>query len=91
MSLWLVAVRRMLMKFQAAPSRSTRRVPSLTSDSAPPMTPAIDSAPAVSHTSTLNGSSARSTPSRVVSRSPGSAVRVMMVGAPPPARRTSTS
>jgi hypothetical protein len=75
-----LTVRRTLMKFQAAPSSRMLRVFSLTSDSAPPITPAMESAPALSQTSTLKSSRGRSTPSRVVRRSPGCALRVRMVG-----------
>ena len=43
------------------------------------MTPAMESGPAVSQTRTVVSSSLRSTPSRVVSFSPGLAVRVMIL------------
>ena len=80
----------MFTGFQVADSSSTRVVVSRTSVSKPPMTPAMESAPRVSATTTVSSSSTRVSPSRVVRVSPGSALRVMMVGGPP-ARSTKRS
>ena len=61
----------MLTGSKVAASSSTWRVDPLTSLLAPPMTPARATAPRSSAMTMSPGSSARSTPSSVVSRSPG--------------------
>jgi hypothetical protein len=70
----------MLTPFQFATSSSTLLVSSETSETWPPMIPAIPEGPLRSQTSTVSSSKVRSTPSRVVIFSPRFAVR--MVRAP---------
>ncbi len=60
----------MLTPFQVATSSRTRVVASETSETAPPMIPAIPEGPSRSQTSTVSESKLRSTPSRVVIFSP---------------------
>ena len=71
-------MRRMLTPFQVATSSRTRVVSSLTSETSPPMIPAMPVGPLRSQTSTASLSKVRSTPSRVVIRSPSRAVRTMI-------------
>ncbi len=71
----------MLTPFQVATSSSTRVVESETSETWPPMIPAIPEGPSRSQTSTASSSKLRSTPSSVVIFSPWLAVRI--VSAPP--------
>jgi hypothetical protein len=70
----------MLTPFQFATSSSTRVVLSETSETSPPMIPAMPEGPLRSQTRTASSSKVRSTPSRVVMVSPRFAVR--MVNAP---------
>lgn len=84
-------LRRTLMKFQFAASRSTLVVLSLISVSAPPIIPPMLSTPAVSHTSRSRASSVRFCWSSVSSVSPALGKRVIIVGALPPARAFSLS
>ena len=65
-----VEVRWMLGPFQVAASISTRVVPSLTSERAPPMIPAMLVGPSASSITQTSGSSVRSTSSSVVIFSP---------------------
>ncbi len=71
----------MLAPSQLATSSSTRVVSSATSETCPPMIPAIPVGPFASQTSTVSASRVRSTPSRVVIFSPSAAART--VSAPP--------
>ena len=71
----------MLVPFQLATSSRTRVVAAETSETWPPMIPAIPVGPFSSQTSTVSASSVRSTSSRVVIFSPSAAVRT--VSAPP--------
>ena len=71
----------MLVPFQFATSSSTLVVSPETSETAPPMIPAIPLGPLRSQTRTVSASRTRSTPSKVVIRSPSAAVRT--VSAPP--------
>ena len=71
----------MLVPFQLATSSSTRVVASETSETWPPMIPAMPEGPSLSQTRTVSESSTRSTPSSVVIFSPSSAART--VSAPP--------
>jgi hypothetical protein len=71
----------MLVPFQLATSSSTRVVPADTSETWPPMIPAIPVGPSLSQTRTVSASRVRSTPSRVVIFSPAAAART--VSAPP--------
>ena len=66
------------MPFQVATSSSTLVVSPETSETWPPMIPAIPVGPLRSQTTTLSASSTRSTSSRVVIRSPSAAVRTMI-------------
>ena len=68
---------RMLTPFQVATSSSTRVVVSETSETWPPMIPAIPEGPVLSQTSTASSSKVRSTPSSVVIFSPLVAVRTI--------------
>ena len=70
----------MLTPFQVATSSRTRVVVSETSETSPPMIPAMPEGPFASQTSTASASNFRSTPSRVVIVSPSLAAR--MVSAP---------
>ena len=67
----------MFTPFQVATSRSTLVVCSETSDTWPPMIPAIPEGPLRSQTSTASSSKVRSTPSSVVIFSPAFAARTM--------------
>ena len=67
----------MLVPFQLATSSRTLVVPSETSETWPPMIPAIPDGPLRSQTRTVSGSSRRSSPSSVVIVSPSSAVRTV--------------
>ena len=71
----------MFTPFQLATSSRTRVVESETSETWPPMIPAMPEGPLRSQTSTVSASKVRSTPSSVVIFSPSLAVR--MVSAPP--------
>ena len=71
-------VRRMFVPFQVATSSSTRVVDSDTSETWPPMIPAIPVGPLRSQTTTLSASRRRSTSSSVVMRSPSVALRTMI-------------
>ena len=73
-------VRRMLTPSQVATSSSTRVVVPETSETWPPMIPAMPDGPLRSQTSTVSSSRTRSTPSSVVILSPRSAV--LMISAP---------
>ena len=79
----------MLTPFQVATSSSTRVVESLTSETSPPMIPAIPVGPSRSQTRTASVSKLRSTPSRVVIRSPSRAARMM--SSPPGTRSRSNA
>ncbi len=68
----------MLGPFQVATSSRTRVVASETSETWPPMIPAIPVGRSRSQTSTVSASKLRSTPSRVVIFSPSRAVRTMI-------------
>ena len=68
----------MLVPSQVAASSSTRVVVAETSETCPPMIPAIPVGPSRSQTTTLSASSVRSTPSSVVMRSPSAAARTMI-------------
>ena len=70
-------VRRMLVPFQFATSSRTRVVCSETSETWPPMIPAIPEGPSRSQTSPVSASSLRSTPSSVVIVSPSAAARTL--------------
>ena len=72
-------VRRIETGSNQALSRRTRVVPSATSVSAPPMTPAIPIARRGSAMTSIESSSTRSWPSSVVKRSPARARRTMIV------------
>ena len=63
------------MPTHVAASISTRVVASETSDTCPPMTPAIPEGPSASHTSAASLVNVRSTPSSVVIVSPSRARR----------------
>ncbi len=78
-------VRRMFTPFQVATSSMTRVVESDTSETWPPMIPAIPEGPSRSQTRTASPSKLRSTPSRVVIFSPSTAVRMI---SPPPGTRS---
>ena len=67
----------MFTPFQVATSSRTRVVESETSETSPPMIPAIPEGPLRSQTSTVCESKVRSTPSSVVIFSPSLAVRTM--------------
>ena len=67
----------MLTPFQVATSSSTRVVESETSETWPPMIPAIPEGPLRSQTRTVSESKLRSTPSSVVIFSPSSARRTI--------------
>ena len=82
-----VEVRWMLGPFQVAASISTRVVPSLTSERAPPMIPAMLVGPSASSITQTSGSSVRSTSSSVVIFSPSSARRTT---SRPPAIRSAS-
>ena len=71
----------MLVPFQLATSSSTLVVSAETSETWPPMIPAIPEGPFASQTSTVSASRRRSSPSSVVIVSPSSATRT--VRAPP--------
>ena len=68
-------VRRMLVPFQFATSSRTLVVSSETSETWPPMIPAIPEGPLLSQTSTVSASKLRSTSSSVVIFSPSAAAR----------------
>ena len=68
----------MLTPFQVATSSRTRVVDSLTSETSPPMIPAIPVGPSRSQTRTVSASKLRSVPSSVVIVSPSRAVRTMI-------------
>ena len=74
--------------FQFAASISTRVVPSLTSERAPPMIPAIDVGPSASSITSICESSVRSTSSSVVIVSPSRARRTV---SEPPATRSASN
>ena len=67
----------MLNPSQVATSSSTRVVSGATSETWPPMIPAIPDGRSRSQTNTVSESKLRSTPSRVVIRSPSRAVRTI--------------
>ena len=67
----------MLTPFQVATSSRTRVVASETSETSPPMIPAIPEGPLRSQTSTASSSKVRSTPSSVVIFSPCFAARTI--------------
>ncbi len=69
-------VRRTEAGRKQALSSAMRVVPGPTSDARPPITPPTAAARAASAITSMSGSSARSTPSSVVSRSPASARRI---------------
>ena len=71
----------MLVPFQLATSSRTRVVASETSETWPPMIPAIPEGPLLSQTRTVSASKPRSTPSRVVIVSPSAAVRTVSAAA----------
>ena len=68
----------MLVPTQVADSMSTRVVLAETSETWPPMIPAIPEGPSPSHTSAASLVNVRSTPSRVVIVSPSRARRTTM-------------
>ena len=70
-------VRRMLVPFQLATSSRTLVVSSETSETWPPMIPAMPEGPFSSQTRTVSASKRRSSPSRVVIVSPSSAARTV--------------
>ena len=67
----------MLVPFQFATSSSTRVVSSETSETWPPMIPAMPEGPRLSQTSTVSASKVRSTSSSVVIFSPSLAARTV--------------
>ena len=71
-------VRMMFGPTQVAASISTRVVESDTSDTRPPMIPAMPLGPSASHTSAVSASKRRATPSSVSIVSPSRARRTMM-------------
>ena len=81
----------MLAGSKRADSSRMRVVDSVTSVSAPPMTPASATGPARSAITSISSESGRSSPSSVSSRSPLRAGRTSMRGAEPPALASSRS
>ncbi len=79
----------MLTPFQFATSSRTRVVESLTSETWPPMIPAMLVGPSRSQTRTMSASNRRSVPSRVVIVSPSRAARTMI--SPPGTRSRSNA
>ncbi len=80
-------VRRMFTPFQVAASSRIREVEPATSETWPPMIPAMPVGPSRSHTRTVCSSNVRSEPSSVVIVSPSRAVRTMI--SPPGTRSRS--
>ena len=76
------AVRRMLTGSNTADSMTTSVVAAVTSDAAPPMTPAIPIGPSASAMSSISGVRSRSTWSSVSRRSPAIARRTTIVARP---------